>query len=62
MAEQSLSQREEFMFASASHLFPHLALIDLWKFAGKWEGEQRRGFLVLWEPGLNKDEIATLPP
>ena len=40
MAEQSLSRREEFMFASVSHLFPHLALIDLWKFAGKWEVEQ----------------------
>lgn len=62
MAEQSLSQREEFMFASVSHLLSHLALVDLWEFAVKGEGEQWRGLSVLGKPELNKDEIATLPP
>lgn len=39
MAEQSLSGREEFMFASVSHVFSHLVLVDLWEFVG---GRERR--------------------
>lgn len=40
MAEQSLSQREEFMLASVSHLFSHLVLVGLWEFVGEGKGEQ----------------------
>lgn len=37
MAEQSLSQREEFMSASVSHLFSHLVLVG----PGECVGERR---------------------
>lgn len=50
------------MFASVSHLFSHLVLVGLWEFVGEGKGEQRRGLSVLQEPGLNKDEIPSLPP
>lgn len=54
MAEQSLSQREEFMFASVSHVFSHLVLVDLWEFVG---GRERRAMRkVLSTAGVGAEQ------
>lgn len=51
MAEQSLSQREEFMFASVSHLFSHLVLVSLWEFVGKGKENSEEGSPYLGSQG-----------
>lgn len=53
-AEQSLSGREEFMFASVSHVFSHLVLVGLWEFVG---GRERRAMRrALSTAGVEADQ------